>query len=76
MTFPSTTDPEKGNKEVQDLQTRLQTVLPDHIVKVTKKLEDYEYVDSIVVQTGDAAKEIKSADFVAEIKIEGPELQI
>ncbi|MCB1681021.1 MAG: hypothetical protein H6858_03480 [Rhodospirillales bacterium] len=74
MTFPSTTDPEKGNKEVQDLQARLQTVLPDHIVKVTKKLEDYEYVDSIVVQTGDAEKEAKSADFVAEIKIEGPEI--
>lgn len=72
MTFPSTTDPEKGNREVQDLQARLQTVLPDHVVKVTKKLEDYEYVDSIVVQTGDAEKEIKQTDFTAEIRIEGP----
>lgn len=74
MTFPSTTDPEKGNKEVQDLQVRLQTVLQDHVVKVTKKLEDYEYVDSIVVQTGDAEKDAKAADFTAEIKIEGPQL--
>ncbi|MCB1591720.1 MAG: hypothetical protein KDI90_04630 [Alphaproteobacteria bacterium] len=74
MTFPSTTDPEKGNKEVQDLQSRLQVVLPDHVVKVTKKLEDYEYVDSIVVQTGDAEKDAKAADFTAEIRIEGPEV--
>ncbi len=73
MTFPSTTDPERGNKEVQDLQARLQIVLPDHVVKVTKKLEDYEYVDSIVVQTGDAEKDAKAADFTAEIRIEGPQ---
>lgn len=72
MTFPSTTDPIKGNQEVQDLQIRLQTIMPDHVVKVTKKLEDYEYSEAIVVQTGDAAKDVASQDFVAEIKIEGP----
>ncbi len=74
MTFPSTTDPEKGNEEVDQLQARLQTIMPNHVVKVTKKLEDYEYVDEIVVQTGETAGDAKKADFIAEIKIEGPEI--
>ncbi len=73
MTFPSTTDAEKGNQEVRQLQSRLQRMLPDHVVEITKLLEDYEYSEEIVVETGDAQKNAVSQDYVAEIRIEGPE---
>jgi hypothetical protein len=72
MTFPSTTDAKKGNMEVESLSARLQALIPDHVVKVTKKLEDYEYSESIVVESGNAEKEKVSQDFVAELQIEGP----
>ena len=72
MTFPSTTNAEKGNEEVKSLRGRLQKSLPDHVVDITKLLEDYEYSEEIVVETGDAKKNASSQDYVAEINIEGP----
>jgi len=72
LTFPSTTDAEKGNGEVKDLRTRLQSRLPDHVVKVSKLLEDYEYSESIVVETGSAVTQAAAQDYVAEITVEGP----
>lgn len=72
LTFPSTMDAKKGNGEVEKLRTALQTVLKDHTVKVTKFLEDYEYSEEIVVQTGDAKANSVAQDYVAEIRIEGP----
>lgn len=72
MTFPSTTNAEKGNAEVKALRVRLQKSLSDHVVDVTKLLEDYEYSEEIVVETGDAKKNSVSQDYVAEISIEGP----
>ncbi len=72
MSFPSTTNAEKGNAEVKALQSRLQKSLPDHVVKVTKLLEDYEYSEEIVVETGEAKGKKSSQDYVAEISIEGP----
>ena len=73
MTFPSSTNAQKGNSEVSALRTRLQQVLPDNIVRVTKFLEDYEYSEAIVVETGEADKPETKQDYVAEIEIEGPE---
>ncbi len=73
LTFPSTTDAEKGNSEVQQLRTRLQKRLPDHVVRVSKLLEDYEYSEEIVVETGNGAVPITAQDYAAEITIEGPE---
>ncbi len=72
MSFPSTTDAEKGNSQVKGLQSRLQRLLPGHVVKVTKLLEDYEYSEEIVVETGEAKTQRSSQDYVAEIIIEGP----
>lgn len=74
MTFPSNTDVKKGNREVQNLQEKLQTMLSDHTVKVTKFLEDYEYSEEIVVETGSAGDKNVKQDYVAEIMIEGPPL--
>ncbi|MCD8520195.1 MAG: hypothetical protein LRY36_01405 [Alphaproteobacteria bacterium] len=72
MTFPSTTDIDRGNKEVADLRDRLEILLPGHAVTVEKFLKDYEFVDELVVETGQAKKNDLSQDFVASIKIEGP----
>lgn len=74
MTYPSTTDVDKGNKEVDDLRDRLRATLKDHTVEVTKRLKDYEYVQEIVVETGDLKKKNVTQDFVAEITIKGPPL--
>jgi len=72
MTFPSTTDAIKGNKEVKGLEERLSRIMRDHTVKIIKLLEDYEYSEGIVVETGDVKNDKVSQDYVAEIKIEGP----
>jgi hypothetical protein len=72
MTFPSTTDIDRGNKEVADLRDRLAVLLPGHEVAVDKFLKDYEFVDELVVETGEAKKKDLSQDFVASIRIEGP----
>ncbi len=75
MSFPSTTNAEKGNREVEDLRSRLQKALPDHIVKVSKLLEDYEYSEEIVVESGSGATKSKSQDYIAELSIEGPPVE-
>lgn len=71
MTYPSTTNIDKGNQEVKDLSVRLKELLPEYKVEVTKFLKDYEYVEEIVVESGDLDKKDVQQDFVAEIKITG-----
>lgn len=72
MTFPSTTDIDRGNKDVSNLRDRLAALLPGHVVRVEKYLKDYEFVDDLVVETGEAKKKDVSQDFVASIRIERP----
>ncbi|MCB9982101.1 MAG: hypothetical protein H6861_00275 [Rhodospirillales bacterium] len=72
MTYPATADVDKGNQEVADLRGRIQSVLPDHKVEVTKFLKDYEYTEGLVVEAGDLDKQNLQQDFVAEILIKGP----
>ncbi|GJL84509.1 MAG: hypothetical protein DHS20C02_02840 [Micavibrio sp.] len=74
MTYPSTTNIDKGNQEVRDLRDRLQMFLPSHTIEVTKFLKDYEYTEQVVVETGDLNKKDVVQDFVAEISIKGPVL--
>ncbi len=75
MTYPSTTDIDEGNKEVRQLHDRLSALLPDHTVTVTKTLKDYDYVEEVVVETGDLDKKDVAQDFVVELEIEGPLIQ-
>jgi hypothetical protein len=71
MTYPSTTDIDRGNEEVRNLRDRIRQALPGNDVNVSKFLKDYEYSENIVVESGDLAKENVAQDFVAEIKIKG-----
>ena len=70
--FPSKTNAEQGNREINKLSERLQKILPKNKVSVTKLLEDYEYSEEIVVETGDAQKKTSNQDYLAEISIRGP----
>lgn len=72
MTYPSTTDIERGNSEVQGLSDRLSQTLKGYDVEVTKLLKDYEYTEGLVVETGDLEKKDLTQDFLAEITINGP----
>jgi len=72
MTYPSTTDIERGNQEVQALSDRLGKILQGYDVKVTKLLKDYEYTEGLVVETGDLERNDLTQDFLAEITIDGP----
>ncbi len=72
MTYPSTADIERGNTEVENLRGRIQSLLPDHEVNVTKFLKDYEYTEGLIVEAGDLKKQDVEQDFVAEIQIKGP----
>lgn len=72
MTYPSTADVDRGNQEVADLRTRIEALLPDHKVEVTKFLKDYEYTEGLVVEAGDLEKQNIQQDFVAEIVLKGP----
>lgn len=71
MTFPSTTDVLKGNEEVRAFRDRIQELLPDNTIEVSKYLKDYNYTNQLVVETGDVNKEGASQDFVAEITLKG-----
>ena len=72
MTYPSTTDIDRGNREVQSLGRRLSQTLKGYDVEVTKLLKDYEYTEGLVVEAGDLEKDDLTQDFLAEITIQGP----
>ncbi|MGB0720082.1 MAG: hypothetical protein ACPGRX_06390, partial [Bdellovibrionales bacterium] len=76
MNYPSTTDVEVGNKEVQDLSARIATEMTGYKVEVTKLLKDFEYTQGLVVEAGELDKKDVSQDFVAEITILGPFISI
>lgn len=71
MTYPSFMNAQKGNRDVNAFRDRLQKLLPDYVVSVTKLLEDYEYNEGIVLKTGSAEEKSVKQDYVAEVKIEG-----
>lgn len=72
LKYPSTTDIQRGNQEVEELAKRLQTGLPDYEVSVSKLLKDYEYTEGLVVEAGKADKKDLTQDFIAEISVSGP----
>lgn len=72
LKYPSTTDIQRGNQEVQDLASRLQDQLPGYNVKVSKLLKDYEYTEGLVIEAGKSDKPDLTQDFIAEISVSGP----
>ena len=75
MTYPSTTDIDKGNQEVEGLRDRLRALMPKDKIDVTKALKDFSYQEGLVVEAGDLQKEDVSQEFVAAIEIKGAPLE-
>lgn len=71
MTYPSTTDVDRGNQEVSDFSGRIKEYLPDLQVEVVKSLKDFEYTEQVVFETGDLEFNSVAQDYVAEIVIRG-----
>lgn len=71
LTFPSTTDIDRGNKEIDALKERIQKALPGHTVEVEKYLKDIEYVDELVMDDAKKSKEEAAQDFVISLAIKG-----
>ena len=73
MTYPSTTDIQRGNEEVNALAQRMRERLSeDYEVKVTKLLKDYEYTEGLIIETGRTKNQNLTQDFIAEITVSGP----
>ena len=71
LTSPGSTDVDRGNREVRELRDRIQSLLPNSDVQVTKFLKDFEYVEKMVVESGTLENQNVQQDFVAEITIKG-----
>lgn len=72
FTFPSTTDIDKGNLEINNLRDRLEKTLPNHEIEVDKYLKDTEYVAELVMDDRvPQANEEVAQDFKVSITIRG-----
>jgi hypothetical protein len=71
LTFPRTTDIDKGNAEITALRDRLARALPNDDVSVDKYLKDTEYVDELVVGKNDIQQEDVEQDFIVSLTIRG-----
>lgn len=67
---------EEGNREIAALVKRMQEYWPTYKVTLQKELLDYQYVNEITASTNSNANNSAKVeqDFIAEIKIEGPEI--
>tara|TARA_B100000242_G_scaffold284081_1_gene246982 strand:- start:8508 stop:10112 length:1605 start_codon:yes stop_codon:yes gene_type:complete len=71
LTFPSTTDIDRGNQEIEALKNRIQKQLPNHSVEVEKYLKDTEYVDELVMGEDGQTKQDVAQDFIISLVIQG-----
>lgn len=71
LTFPRTTDIDKGNAEITALRDRLAKALPKDEVIVDKYLKDTEYVDELVVGKSDIQQDEVEQDFIISLTIRG-----
>lgn len=69
MSYPPTTDIEQGNEEIEAFANRLAELLEGYEVEITKRLKDFNYVETITVESGQQAEEVLEQDFVAEVTV-------
>lgn len=72
LTYPSSTDVDAGNAELDQLKTRLETRLQGHSVEITQPLERYEYEDELVLNTQAPRQEPENPDYKVSLQIQGP----
>ncbi len=73
MSFPQTITPEEGRKQIDDLERRLKSLLPQHMVWVEKNVGSRDYTETTSGAAGNT-KELtaEELDMNAEIRITGP----
>lgn len=70
--YPSTTDIDAGNAEVERIKDAIAAQLSAFEVSIEKRLKDYEYTQDLVVQTGTSTEQKELQDFTAILNISGP----
>ncbi|MCM2343870.1 MAG: hypothetical protein NDJ24_04860 [Alphaproteobacteria bacterium] len=73
MSFPQTISTDEGRKQIDDLERRLKSLFPEHVVWVEKNVgsKDYKEVTSGEVRRGQGLT-VEKLDMQAEIRITGP----
>lgn len=73
MSFPQTISTDEGRKQIDDLERRLKSLFPEHMVWVEKNVgsKDYKEVTSGEVRRGQGVT-VEELDMQAEIRITGP----
>lgn len=74
MVFPPTIDPAYGIREVNDLERRLKTLLPEYRVRVEKQVASPEYTAATTGIAGKSAGGTQES-YPAELSIRGPVTQ-
>ncbi len=70
FTFPGTTKPQDGNKQLENFNNRLTQKLSGYSVTVLKQLADLTYTGTVVSETGISAERRKASDvYTGEIEI-------
>ena len=72
ITYPPDVDVAEGNAEVEAFKNRLQRILPTHVVEVTKRIKDFEYVEEITVESGADEDGEEESDLIVEVMVRGP----
>ena len=75
MSFPQTISTEEGRKQIDDLEARLKSILPQHLVWVEKNIGSKDYTETTSGEAG-RSKQLtaKELDMKAEIRITGPQI--
>lgn len=73
MSFPQTITAEEGRKQIDDLERRLKSLLPAHMVWVEKNVGSKDYTEATSGEAGRTQKlTAEELDMKAEIRITGP----
>lgn len=73
MSFPQTITPEEGRKQIDDLERRLKSLLPQHTVWVEKNVGSKDYTETTSGEAGNAKQvTAEELDMNVEIRITGP----
>lgn len=71
ISYPTTANVDRANREIRQFSERLQKELPDHLIKVEKYIKDYAYTENVVIDSAGGDEDKLAQDFMAQILIEG-----
>jgi hypothetical protein len=72
INFPTTINPEEGIREINNLQRRLQGIMPKYRVTITRQVASPEYTASAQGVAGEKKKTSDQDKYLAALSIRGP----